>query len=165
MTEVFLSVGSNIEPARHIAMGVAFLRERYSNLKLSPIYECPPVGFTGALFHNLVLSFVTEQSAFDVQQTLREIEQRCGRRRQGSQWQARSLDLDLILYGDLILDTEELSLPRADILRYAFVLRPLADLAPQRRHPRLGQTYAELWQAFPNPGEQPLWLLQPQPEL
>lgn len=165
MIEVFLSVGSNVEPARHIAAGVALLRARYGALALSPVYECPPVGFSGALFHNLVLSLATAESPFDVQQTLREIEQRCGRSRQGPRLQARSLDLDLILYGDQIIDGEALRLPRADILRYAFVLRPLADLAPQHRHPRLGRTYAELWRDFPQRKAQPLWPLVPQPEL
>ena len=71
----------------------------------------------------------------------------------GSNIAPRSLDLDIILFGDQVGEVAGLRLPRADILRYAFVLKPLADLAPDATHPELGRTYRELWESLqPGPG-------------
>lgn len=148
----YVGVGSNIEPHRHIPQAIRLLRERFGDLVVSPAYECPAVGFDGADFLNLVVAFDTGADIPALLQALRCIESHCGRVR-GARSASRTMDLDLLLYGDTVMDTAEVRLPRADILRYAFVLRPLAEIAPDTRHPADGRTFAELWAAFEASGQ------------
>lgn len=150
----FVGVGSNIQPRIHVPRAMALLREHYGALTISPVYRCPAVGFEGPSFLNLVVAFDTGADALTVADTLHHIERICGRDR-SSPSASRRMDLDLLLYGDLVSDAPGLRLPRADILRYAFTLKPLADIAPDARHPVDGRSYAELWAAF-DAGEQPL---------
>jgi len=89
--------------------------------------------------------FSTPDDLAAVLDFLRGIEHDFGRRRGEAKFAPRSLDLDIILFGDQVGEVSGLRLPRADILRYAFVLKPLADLAPEAIHPELGRTYRELW--------------------
>lgn len=162
MTEVFVSVGSNVDPARHVRAGVEALRRRFGALRVSTVYQCPAVGFSGDDFYNLVLAFDTREDPHAVARALHEIEAAMGRRRGGPRFASRTLDLDLILHGDTVLHERGLELPRPDILRYAFVLRPLAELAPGLRHPVDGRSYAELWSAFDD-RDQPMRPVQPSP--
>ncbi len=151
MTKVFVSIGSNLERERHIPQALEELEKAFGPLQVSSIYESEAEGFEGPPFHNLVAAFETGLPVEKVYETLKEIEQRHGRGPGSRKFASRTLDLDLILYGDLILkdpaDGRQL-LPRGDILRYAFVLEPLAEIAPERRHPVLGKTYRELWRSF-----------------
>ncbi len=71
-----------------------------------------------------------------------------GRVHGGNKFEARTLDLDLVLYGDLILSEGRLQIPRDEITRYAFVLEPLAEVSPDLRHPETNIRYAELWENF-----------------
>ncbi len=160
MVEVFLSLGSNVAPREHIVQGLGLLHQRFGRLRFSPVYECPPVGFEGENFINLVVGFDTDEPSSELAAALRAIESQCGRRRGAERFVSRTFDADLILYGDLVQQGPPVSLPRDDILRYAFVLRPLAELAPERRHPVLKRTFADLWRSF-NTGDQPLWPLHP----
>lgn len=146
MAQVYLSVGSNIAPEHHIRAGLKDLREHYGTLKSSSVYESKAVGFVGDNFYNLVVGFETTEDASTIIETLRHIEHTQDRKRQGKSFSARTLDLDLLLYDDLII--KELSIPREDILKYAFVLLPLAEIAPTAKHPLTGQSYAELWELF-----------------
>ncbi len=152
MPEVFLSLGSNIDPDTHIPAALADLRSVFGPLKLSAIFETAAVGFDGPPFHNLVVAFQSDSPAETIAQRLRELEEQHGRTRASRKFSSRTLDVDLILYGDRVLEAEHLRLPRDDITRYAFVLQPLAELAPTLRHPVLGKTYAELWAAFDKTG-------------
>ncbi|MBU6421626.1 MAG: 2-amino-4-hydroxy-6-hydroxymethyldihydropteridine diphosphokinase, partial [Gammaproteobacteria bacterium] len=93
------------------------------------------------------VAFASEESAAGVHAALDDIERQCGRIRGGPRFAPRTLDLDLLLYGDLISATP-VRLPRPEILKYAYVLKPLVDLAPERRHPLTGKSFAEHWQAF-----------------
>jgi 2-amino-4-hydroxy-6-hydroxymethyldihydropteridine diphosphokinase len=154
MAQVYLSVGSNIEPAHHLRAGLKDLREHYGTLKSSAVYESQAVGFVGDNFYNLVVGFETTADAFTISDTLRHLEHSQGRKREGKSFSARTLDLDLLLYDDLII--QELSIPREDILKYAFVLLPLAEIAPTAKHPLTGQSYAELWELF-DKTKQVLW--------
>lgn len=152
MTEVVVGVGSNIEPERHVRAALGRLAERFGAIDVSPIYTCPAVGFSGADFVNLVVAFDTGESIGAVQAGLRAIEADGGRDlavRDGS----RTLDLDMLLFGDIVFDNGDIRVPRADILDYAFVLRPLAEIRPQARHPIDGRSYRELWAAFDRPGQ------------
>lgn len=147
MTEVFVGIGSNVEPERRVREAVARLRRRFGALQLSPVYRNPAVGFEGDDFLNLVAAFASRENAADVHAALDEIERQCGRVRGGPRFAPRTLDLDLLLYGDLVADTP-VRLPRPEILKYAYVLKPLADVAPQQRHPLSQRSFAEHWHEF-----------------
>lgn len=156
MARVYLSLGSNIDRARNIQAGIEDLRARFGPLQLSRIYESEAVGFAGENFYNLVVGLDTDESVESIAQILRAIEDRHGRVRKGPRFSSRTLDIDLLLYGDLVLNTPGLVLPREEITRNAFVLCPLAEIAPDLAHPVLQRTYGELWAAF-DKTRQPLW--------
>ncbi|MXW21550.1 MAG: 2-amino-4-hydroxy-6-hydroxymethyldihydropteridine diphosphokinase [Gammaproteobacteria bacterium] len=146
---VYVSAGSNIDPRANLEAACAALKERYPDLELSPVYESPAEGFSGPPFLNLVVSFRTNEAPEEILEALAEREALVGRDRSGGKFASRTLDLDLLLYGDRV--DEALKLPHPDIERYAFVLKPLADLAPHLRHPVSGATIAELWRSFAHP--------------
>jgi 2-amino-4-hydroxy-6-hydroxymethyldihydropteridine diphosphokinase len=106
------------------------------------------VGFDGADFLNLVIAFETDDPVAEVAAALAEIEAANGRTRGEAKFAPRTLDLDLLLYGDLVVEADGLQLPRDEITRYPFVLKPLADLAGEQIHPVLGRSFAELWENF-----------------
>jgi 2-amino-4-hydroxy-6-hydroxymethyldihydropteridine diphosphokinase len=148
MPEVFIGAGSNIEPRRHLGAGLRALAERFGILRLSPVYRNSPVGFDGEDFLNMVISFDTDDTVGEVAAALSAIEADNGRTRSEAKFAPRTLDLDLLLYGDFVGEADGVELPRDEITRYSFVLRPLADLAGERLHPALGRSFAELWQSF-----------------
>lgn len=147
MAQVYVSVGSNIDRERNISAALQGLTELYGELQLSSVYESEAVGFDSEPFYNLVLGYTTDQSPQTVQAELHRVEDRFGRLRTGA-LSARTLDLDLLLYDDLVMSEGKLVLPREDITRYAFVLGPLAEIAATARHPVSGVTYADMWAAF-----------------
>jgi len=149
MTRVYVSIGSNIEPARHVRLAIDAMREAFADIQLSPVYETEPVGFEGDNFFNLVAGFDTDLPVEDVLDQLHAIEDKYGRLREGERFVARTIDLDLLLFGELIGEVHGTQLPRDEIERYAFVLRPLYDLAPELLLPPGGQSIASLWEAFP----------------
>lgn len=148
MPWVWVSVGSNLDRERCIRGAVAALRARFGDLRLSRVFESEAVGFEGQPFYNLVAGFQTEADIPSLQALFRNLEDRFGRVRQGSKFSPRTLDLDLLTYGDDLIREDE-------ILGYAFVLGPLAELAGEEPHPELGLTYRELWAAF-DQASQPL---------
>jgi len=148
MTQVYISIGSNINALHYIQNGLQALQHHYGALQLSTTYESAAVGFVGDNFYNLVVGFDTAASPHKVVATLRQIEDANGRQRSADKFNPRTLDLDLLLYGDWVSDDDHLVVPHTDIEKYAFVLQPLADLAPYLRHPLTGQTYAALWAGY-----------------
>jgi 2-amino-4-hydroxy-6-hydroxymethyldihydropteridine diphosphokinase len=128
--QCFVSVGSNVEKEKNIVAGLNSLRETFGKLLISPLYETEAIGFAGDDFYNLVISFDSDLSAREIFETLRELEFKHGRLQNSQKFSPRTLDLDLLLYGDEIIEDEILKLPRLDIEKYLFVLQPLADIAP-----------------------------------
>ena len=156
MARVFVSVGSNVEREKNVAGALEALQAEYTSLEKSRIYETKAVGFDGDPFYNLVVAFDTRQSPQEVADVLRRVEDAHGRSREGGKFTSRTLDLDLLLYDDLILDEDGLRLPRKEILEYAFVLKPLAEIAGEMKHPVNGFSFAALWDEF-DPTAQPMW--------
>lgn len=145
MPRVFVSIGSNQRRERNIRAAVAALVEQFGAVVLSSVYETEAVGFSGDPFFNLVAEFETERSVDSVLDVLRAIETRCGRVRVEKRYGPRTLDIDVLTYGDVICEDEPVELPRSEILTQAYVLKPLAELAPGALHPILGERYADLW--------------------
>lgn len=148
MTTVFISIGSNIEPDKHIRAGVSALASQFGKLRLSSVYQADAIGFIGAPFLNLIAAFDTQLSATEVDAILDNIEQDNGRTSQQKKFNPRTLDLDLVLYGNYISNDPQLEIPRKEIIHYAFVLEPLAEIAASLLHPIVKQPYAELWLHF-----------------
>ena len=146
MPRVYVSIGSNIDRENNVRGAVRELAAHFGRLVLSPVYESRAVGFEGGNFYNLVAGFDTFEPIERIKETLSLIESQFGRTREEDRHSARTLDLDLLLYGDTVRSDDKVKLPHPDIQRYAFVLRPLAEIAPDLRHPETGQTCAAMWQ-------------------
>lgn len=144
MPRVYLSLGSNIEPERHLRAALDALAAEFGALVLSPVYESEAVGFAGENFLNLVVGIDTELRVGPLAERLRAIEHLNERCRSGEKFAPRTLDIDILTYGDQVGVVDGIDLPRDEILKYAFVLRPLADIIPNERHPVVGQCYRQL---------------------
>ena len=147
MARVYVSVGSNIDRERNVDLALSLLKASFGRLQRSSVYESEAVGFDSDPFYNLVVGFDTSHTPREIQDVLHCIEEASGRVRTTG-LSARTLDLDLLLYDDLVTEADGLVLPRTDITRYAFVLAPLAEIAAASRHPVTGERYADMWSAF-----------------
>ena len=156
MAQVFLSIGSNIEREKHIDGALNALQLSFGELELSPVYESEAVGFTGDAFLNLVVSIQTELNVPELANQLRQIEDQHGRDREGPKFSSRTLDIDILTYGDCKGVFGSVRLPRDEITRNAFVLLPLSELAPGACHPLTQKTYQQLWTEFSD-DKQRLW--------
>lgn len=148
MNTVYLGLGSNIERERYLVAGLDALQLLLGELALSPVYDSPAIGFDGQPFLNMVVGASTGLPLAELASRLRHIETEHGRPANATRFSARQLDIDILTYGDLVGEFAGVTLPRGEILENAFVLRPLAELAPRVRHPVDGRSYAELWAAF-----------------
>ena len=157
MTRVFFGIGSNIDKERTIARSLNMMREVFGEVKLSPTFESEAVGFEGDNFFNLVAEVNTEQSLEEVIKSCKRIEDDCGRDRSGPKFSSRTIDIDVLLYGDMECDSP-IELPRGEILENAYVIWPMALLAPEVVHPSENQTMGELWNNFSH--NQNLWQVE-----
>lgn len=155
MARVWLGLGSNVDPEKNLKLGVRSLRDRYGDLDISPVYRNAAVGFDGGDFLNLVVGFDSDDAPEAINREIDTIHARAGRRRGAERFSSRPLDIDLLLYDDLVCDRPGCRLPREDVLEYAFVLKPLADVAPDLVHPVTGKAIREHWRAFER-GRHPL---------
>lgn len=161
MERVYISIGSNLDRSAHVRAGLTALRARFGPLAVSTIYECPAVGFDGDPFYNCVVAFDSDEAVGTVHADLHAIEDRYGRDRSQPKFSPRTLDLDLLLYGDRIIREGRLTLPRPDIDQVAFVLAPLAELAAERVHPAQRASFTELWARFEGPDADDLVPIDP----
>jgi 2-amino-4-hydroxy-6-hydroxymethyldihydropteridine diphosphokinase len=148
MAAVYVAAGSNVEPERNLALATQQLRREFPDVRFSPWYRNHAVGFEGADFINFAAAFSTSLPIKDVLARLYAIEVACGRPRDAPRWAPRSMDLDVLLFGELICDEPKLKLPRPDLLKRAFMLGPLAALAPELMHPTEKVTIGTLWERF-----------------
>ncbi len=153
MTRVYLSIGSNIEPEQHLRAAIDALHAQFGDLLISSVYRTEAVGFDGPAFLNMAVSLDTDWTPQDLDHWLHELEDRNGRRRDVERYSSRTLDIDIVLFGDLIVDGPgHLQIPR-DELKHAFVLAPLAEIAPYVCHPLSGKAMEEMWRAHPEHGQ------------
>ena len=153
MARVYLSLGSNQEPHRYLRAALDELRARFGALDVSPAYRSAAVGFDGPDFINLAVGLDTDLSPQALNDWLHALEDRHGRRRDVPRYADRTLDLDIVLYDDLVTQgAGHLDIPRKE-LKHAFVLKPIADIAPALRHPVSGRSMAQLWAEFPADSE------------
>ena len=149
---VFVAAGSNLEPEKHLARACAEIRDSWHDVVFSRAYSNVAVGFDGPDFINLVLGFSTSQPLDAVIARLRAIETQCGRPRYAPKWASRTMDLDVLLYGDLVEKTAEYTVPRPDLLKRPYMLGPMAEIAPEVVHPTAGKTIGALWHEFDRNG-------------
>jgi 2-amino-4-hydroxy-6-hydroxymethyldihydropteridine diphosphokinase len=156
MAHIYISIGSNIDAERNIRIGVRALQEEFGDLTLSSVYESEAVGFDGDNFLNMVVGLDAEEDIHQVAKTLHKIEDENGRTRTGPRFSKRTLDLDLLICDDLILHEAHLEIPRNEIIENAFVLWPLAEIAPLVEHPIEKKTIKALWDNYPK-SRQSIW--------
>ena len=153
MTRAYLSLGSNIEPEENLRAALAELRAKFGDIVVSPVYRYAAVGFEGPHFLNLAVGLDTGLQPQALNEWLHALEDRHGRRRDVPRFSSRTLDIDIVLYGDQVLTGESnLQIPRAE-LKYAFVLKPLSDIAADVVHPAMHKTLLELWRESPEYSE------------
>ena len=157
MTRVYLSIGSNEDRDHHIRAALDGLTRLFGDLVISSVYESEAIGFDGEPFYNLVVGIETALPVGELSRVLKALEDANGRRRDMPRFSARTLDLDILTFGDAVGEREGVSLPRGEILKNAFVLRPLAEIAGDERHPQTGERYADHWARYDR--AQRLWVV------
>jgi 2-amino-4-hydroxy-6-hydroxymethyldihydropteridine diphosphokinase len=145
MQTIFVSIGSNIDAESNMLLVKEHLNLLFE-VTYSGTYQTPAEGFTGEDFLNSVCKFKSDKKPHEIRRTLKNIEEKMGRTISQKGMSNRVIDLDLILYGDMLINEDGLEIPSSDIENYKFVLEPLAEIAPDCIHPTLKKTYKELFQ-------------------
>ncbi len=151
MAQIYISLGSNVEREHYVKQGLISIANEFNlpftQLTLSSLFECEAIGFNGPIFYNMVIGIKCPHSVEQVASILRKIEFSHGRDHNAKKFSPRTLDLDLLLYDDLIIKRPA-QLPRNEICTNAFVLWPLSEVAPNLTHPILKKSYQDLWRNY-----------------
>ncbi|MCE3286238.1 MAG: 2-amino-4-hydroxy-6-hydroxymethyldihydropteridine diphosphokinase [Steroidobacteraceae bacterium] len=145
MSDVLVAAGSNVDPVANLRRALDLLAREFAPLQVSRAYANAAVGFEGDDFVNLAVRFDTHLPMREVIDRLHAAEAACGRARTAPKWAPRTMDLDVLLFGDLVCAEPGLTLPRPDLLRRPYMLGPAAEIAPEIVHPTARRTLAELW--------------------
>ena len=148
MPTVYLGVGSNLDAEKNLRLAFREIRGRFSLQKISSVYRNKALGFDGDDFLNAVACIETELTPHDLCSELELIHDIAGRKRGSERFSSRTLDIDLLLYDQLVLHDPPVRVPRKDVLSFSFVLGPLAEIAPDYRHPVSGRLIGEHWREF-----------------
>ena len=148
MALIALNVGSNIDRENQLRAGVQALRAEFGELQLSSVYESAAVGFSGEAFLNLGVLLSSSLALAELASWLRELEYAHGRPANAGPRSARTLDIDILTFDDLVGRFGSVELPRPEILFNAHVLGPMAELQPAVLHPVAGLSYASLWDHY-----------------
>ena len=159
MALIYLSLGSNIDRHVRIEAALSALHGEFGELLLSPVYESDSVGFDGDNFYNLVVGIHSDKSVGELSLILKAIENDNGRDRTAARFGPRSLDIGILTVDAICGHRDGIELPRDEILKNAFVLLPMADLAPHALHPKTGRTYSEHWNQY-DKAKQNLWSVE-----
>ena len=149
MSQVWFSIGSNIDKEKNIRFAIYELNNRVSGLKLSAVYQTQAIGFSGNDFYNLIGQFETDLQLVQLRDLFDQIETQSGRVKTEHHFEDRTLDLDILLYDNLVFKDERMSLPHPDILEYEFILMPLSQMLPNYVHPKTGLSLATHWANSP----------------
>lgn len=155
MAKIFIGLGTNIDRERAALQGLEALKEAFTSIKVSRLYESQAIGFTGNNFYNAVISAETDLSLIQVLNILKNIESQYAHSEQQAGICSKRLDLDMLLY-DNVVTAAPIQLPRPEILYNAYVLLPLSEVAPDLKHPTTGKTYQQHWQQYTDT-TQKLW--------
>jgi 2-amino-4-hydroxy-6-hydroxymethyldihydropteridine diphosphokinase len=156
MATVYLSLGSNIAVQDNITAALDGLEDEFGTLQISSVYESESVGFSGDNFFNLVVGVRTATAVGEISQCLKRLENSRLRDRTTPKFSARTLDIDILCVDDLYGSIDGIDLPRDEILKNAFVLLPLSEIAGDRLHPLTGVSYAQHWHDY-DKHRQKLW--------
>lgn len=147
MVLVHVSVGSNIDKENNIRSAMNQMRSVFGDVAVSNVYESAAVGFEGEPFYNFVASFYADDME-NTRAILRDIEDQHQRDRGAQKFSNRTLDLDILLFGNADFHAQGVDIPRGEITEYAFVLKPLSELSPDLVHPVFAKTYRQLWREY-----------------
>ena len=145
MSRVFVGIGTNINKEHNLRSCLNTLQQIFRNIIKSSVYQSAAVGFEGADFYNMVVSLETTLTPSSVNRVFFEIEKKHGRKRSKNQFVSRELDLDQLLYDDLIVDQNGVHLPHKDLSKHAYILKPMAEIAGELVHPKIDVRFSELW--------------------
>ena len=147
-SQVYVGVGTNIDREKHARMAVAALGAQFGALTLSPVYESTALGFDGPDFYNFVIGFETNLTLSELVQRLKAIEESAGRKQGEKKYSSRTLDIDVLLFGEQDLRQQGGNIPRDEIASAAHVLKPLADIWPDGRCALVDGSFSAAWAAF-----------------
>lgn len=153
MPEIYIGLGSNVDRKRHISSGLNMLAARFGSLTVSSVYESDAVGFSGPPFYNLVAAVTADISLAALARVLKEIEDASGRDRSAAKYSNRTLDLDILTYGECVGCYEGILLPREEVIQMAYILAPMVQIAGLKYFPGGNKTYQELWNSFDQAGQ------------
>lgn len=156
MAQVFLGLGSNTNARQNITNALNALHKQFGDIILSPVYESESLGFVGDNFLNLVVALNTELQVGKLLEHLKNIEDQNGRDRSAPKFSGRTLDIDILTYDKKSGIVDGVSLPRDEIFKNAFVLKPFSELAPNFTPPTSTKNLTELWESF-DAQSQKLW--------